>query len=261
MLFVLQIFPGGAQEAPQPPPPAQPPPAAQARDEVNSGGGFSIEPFYWLTSANPDLRSGSGFTANVPGALNYPGKGSTLRISGFEVRGAGTSTTAQELNLFTTDLAQGDLLATSYSIKSAKVSWDYLTYPFQIGRSDFRLKTLWEVQYTTIKSKIASPNDVNASATTPVTAMGSRQVVFPTLGLGLENTVSRHFRWEAKGSGFALPHRADIWDAEATLAFRVGQFEILGGEKAYHFKTSPKNAQYVAATLSGAYAGLRWYWK
>jgi hypothetical protein len=32
------------------------------------------------------------------------------------------------------------------------------------------------------------------------------------------------------------------------------------GEKAFHFKTSPKDDNYLKATLSGAYVGLRWYW-
>jgi hypothetical protein len=277
-LFVFQVCSGNAQEAQQPqsPPPPAKPQASQTRDEGNTGSGLSIEPFYWLLRTNPDLHAGATFAGTIPGNLKFPGKakrapgailtfpagkGSTLRVSAFRVQGSGNTTAAQELNLFSTDFTAGDALITSYTIVNAKVSWDYLTYPFQLGRAGFRLKTLWEVQYTNIKSRISAPFHVSDAAISPVTSNGSRQVILPTLGLGLENTVSRHFRWEVKGSGFALPHRSDIWDAEGTVAVRVGQFEILGGEKAYHFKTSPKNTQYFATTLFGAYVGLRWYWR
>jgi hypothetical protein len=81
------------------------------------------------------------------------------------------------------------------------------------------------------------------------------------LGLGLGNTVSRHFRWEAKGSGFALPHRSGMWDAEGTVAVRFGRIELLAGEKAYYFKTSAKKDQFFKATVTGAYAGLRFYFQ
>jgi hypothetical protein len=192
--------------------------------------------------------------------LSFPaGKGNTLRVSAFRVQGSGSTTSTEELNLFGTDFTSGDLLNTHYTIWSVKASWDYLTYPFQFHNLDFRLKTLWEMQYTNMGSNITSPNDPNASAGSAITAKASRTAVWPTFGLGLENTLSRHIRWEAKASAFAFPHRAVIWDAEGTLAFRVGQFEVLGGEKAYHLKSSPKNAEYVTATLSGAYVGVRWY--
>jgi hypothetical protein len=278
VLFLCQFPPARAQDAQQPQPsapqsvPAKPA-AAQSNDEVNTGGGFSIEPYYWLTSGRPALHSGSTFTGPASGNFGYPGKtkrtpgailsfpagkGSTLRISAFRVQGSGSTAAAQDLNLFTTGISKGDLLSAAYTIQNVKVSWDYLTYPIRPG---FRLKTLWEVQYTNTKSKIDALLDPNAAAGSAITAKGSRQVVLPTFGLGLENTVSRHFRWEVKGSGFALPHRSVIWDAEATLAFRVGQFEILGGEKAYHFKSAPKKEQYLATTLKGAYVGVRWYLK
>ncbi len=49
-----------------------------------------------------------------------------------------------------------------------------------------------------------------------------------------------------------------VWDAEGSIAIRFGQIELLPGEKAFHFKTSPQADQYFVDTLSGAYAGLRY---
>ena len=276
VLFLCPALPAHAQDAQQPQPsapqaePAKPA-AAQPGDQVNTGGGFSIQPYYWLTRGNPVLRAGAAYTGTVSGNLNFPGnvkhtpgvilsfpagKGSTLRASFFRTQGSGSTTAAQDLNLFGTPFSKGDLLSTAYTIYNVKASWDYLTYPF---RPNLRLKTLWEVQYSDISSRIDALNDPNASAGGAITAKGSRKVIWPTFGLGLENTVSRHFRWEVKGSAFGVPHHALIWDTEATLAFRFGPFEILGGEKAYHVKTSPQNAEFLSTTLWGGYAGVRWY--
>jgi hypothetical protein len=62
-----------------------------------------------------------------------------------------------------------------------------------------------------------------------------------------------------KGSGFAFPHRAALWDTEGFLAYRSGSFELDIGAKAFHFKTSPARPEYVFATIPGAYVGIRWY--
>jgi hypothetical protein len=66
-------------------------------------------------------------------------------------------------------------------------------------------------------------------------------------------------RWEGRASGFAWPHHATIWDADTFLAFKGGQFEVLVGGKAFHFKTSPQGSEYVFGTFAGGYVGLRWY--
>ena len=46
---------------------------------------------------------------------------------------------------------------------------------------------------------------------------------------------------------------------EAQLAYRMGPVEVFAGGGAFYFKTSPKQENYVKATLSGAFAGIRWY--
>jgi hypothetical protein len=91
------------------------------------------------------------------------------------------------------------------------------------------------------------------------TANGSKRLFYPSLGLELEEALGRHFRWEVKGSGFGIPHHANIWDAQADLVLRVRDFEVLAGEKAFHFETSPKADEYFTDTLSGAFVGLRYY--
>ena len=88
-----------------------------------------------------------------------------------------------------------------------------------------------------------------------------RNIIYPTFGLGLEHTISRHLRWEVKGSAFALPHRSTLVDSEATLALRFGRIEFIGGGKLYHFKTKVQDDNYVSGDVYGPYGGLRFYWK
>jgi len=88
---------------------------------------------------------------------------------------------------------------------------------------------------------------------------GTKWFIWPSLGMGVEIMASKHFRFEARGSGFAIPHRSTIWDADAFFAYKTGQFEIDFGGKAFHFKTSPKGEEYLRATMPGAYVGIRWY--
>jgi hypothetical protein len=123
---------------------------------------------------------------------------------------------------------------------------------------------LYEVQFTTVHSQIDAPlKEVTTDSSGNLvsnSASGTRQFFSPTLGGALEQALGRHFRWEAKASGFGLPHRADLWDAEASAIVRFRQWELLAGEKAFHFKTSPNNTEYLAGTLSGSYVAVRWYW-
>ena len=91
-------------------------------------------------------------------------------------------------------------------------------------------------------------------------ANASKQIIYPAFGLAAEYALSPHVLFRADASGFALPHKSVLWDAEATIAYRRGAWEIRGGGKAFHFKTSPNSTEYVSATLAGAFIGLRYHW-
>jgi hypothetical protein len=160
------------------------------------------------------------------------------------------------------NFSQGDLIATSYTLQNVKISLDYLSWPFPVNNARFRLKTLWEVQYTTIRSSadaVYAPQVDSSGNAIQTSGTGSDWFIWPTFGLGMEYMISRHFRFEAKGSGFAIPHHATIWDTEAFFAYRFGSWELDFGGKAFHFKTSPKHPQYMFSTMPGAFVGVRWY--
>jgi hypothetical protein len=241
---------------------------------VNNGGGWSVEPIYWLTTVHPMLSPGSTNVQTNPGSFKYPesskygeggiisvplGKNGTVRLSFFQAYKASATFADGDLNLFGTVIGKGDFLTTYYRVRDYKASYDYLTYFFHRGSSEFRVKTLWEFQFVDVSNEIDdfSPNGDGTFSLNP--AAGTRSIIYPTLGLGFEGTLARHLRFEAKGSGFALPHRSVIGDAEASAGVRFGHVEVIVGARLFHFKTSPKTDEYVSGTLYGPYAGLRYY--
>jgi hypothetical protein len=284
-LAVAAVVSGYAQQQEAVTPPATPAQAQAAAPRVQTpdlleDGGISLEPFYWFTTflAKPPTMKGGAASAASNADLNYPGiirdapgailsipagPQSTIRISYLRMQGRGDETLASSSTLLGTPFAQGDWLSTRFLLQDVKVSWDFLTYPVKPLPGKLRFKTLWEAQWVTFSTYISAPyapvtTDSSGNTVSNYTTV-TKSLILPTLGGELEQAPFRHFRYELKASGFTIPHHANIWDAEGSVAFRFGKLELLAGAKAFHFKTSPKSDEYFAETLSGPYAGLRFY--
>jgi hypothetical protein len=195
-----------------------------------------------------------------------------LVVSGFETRAAGNFTSASPLTLWSTSYNQGVLISTDYNLQELKLSFEYLTWPYPVESRRFRLKTLWQVQYVNIYTgfnapllPITGPNGgvLYGSNGQPVSyeATGKRWFVSPTLGLGGAYYLSKFVRLELNGSGFAFPRHWTIWDTDASLNIRFGHFELGGGARAFHVKTSTDGPFYVRGTLIVPQVSLRWYSK
>ncbi|MFN7998918.1 MAG: hypothetical protein U0Q18_35165 [Bryobacteraceae bacterium] len=287
-LLFLFIGTGWAQQqqqtttpapAEQTPPQAPPPIKAQPAEPYLTGDGASITLQYWMVTAHPSIVSGSlNTSANAPNlhdigkskpsapgfVVSVPaGKNNTIRVSYFQLQGTGNLVAPQAATIFGSDYNQGDYLATNYKIQNAKMSLDYLSWPFPVHNARFHLKTLWEIQATWMRTSVDAPlrtGAVDSSGNAIQTSgMVSHWFLYPSFGLGFDYLVSKNFRIETRASGFAFPHRSTIWDAEGSLNYRVGHFEVMAGGRAFHFRTSPKAVEYYTATLSGAYVGLRFY--
>jgi hypothetical protein len=251
--------------------PTSPPPPPDPK--ILEDGGYSVEPIFWLTQAQPRLFGGK--TATAYGDLIYPGKSkkgygiefgipagraNTLRLSYFRVQGNANSILGTDATIFSEAYSAGDYIAAGYTMQSAKVSWDYLSYTF---KNHIRFKTLYELQFVTISTSLGAPfipETTDSSGNTDTNSSnGSKSVIYPTFGAEFQQPLGKHLRWELKGSGFGFPHHADIWDAQADLAYRISSFEVAVGGKAFHFKTSPNTDQYFTDTLEGAYVGIRYY--
>ena len=262
------------ENAPAPAPSVLAPPK-YTLNNVNNGMGLSIEPILFQPYGQPMIHTGDYNNTGTPGNLLYPGspdrswagnlvvpagKGGAVRFSYFQTKLTGGTTAAENLNLFGSAVSQGDPLATQAKLTSYKVSYDFVTYFWNLKGGDLRLKTLYEFQYFSIDNNVADFQP-QTDGTYNVNPLGAtKSIAVPTFGLGLDQTVSRHFRWEARGSGWALPHRSKIGDVEFDVAARYGYAELVVGARGYYFRSSRRGDHYMDGFIYGPYVGLRLYW-
>jgi hypothetical protein len=232
---------------------------------------FTLGLYYWITGpgTNPGIITGRAATdyetlsdlgkpKRTPGIqISIPiSRTGELKFDGFLAKGDGNQTIGPNGPfVLGTQFYTGDQVVTQYQIEGVKLYLDDLLFPHKFPVAKFRLKSLWEVQYLHIKSTIDLP-----PVTSGVLATGTKQIILPELGIAAEYALSRQLLFRVSGAGFGLYHKADIWDADATLSYRVRSWEVFAGAKALHFKSSPQATEYFIGTLSGAYAGLRWHW-
>ncbi len=239
---------------------------------------FTIGVFYWLTQGGqPSIYGGSqaldystitdlGKPKDTPGVdLSFPiTRTGELKFEYSRLKGDGNQTATRAIDLFTTAINPGDYLATAYTVQHAKFYLDDLLFPHKFPVAKFRVKSLWEVQWVQVKNTIDAPyvdaQGIISNSGVTETASGTKQVILPTFGLAAEYAISPHVLLRVDGSGFGIYHRADIWDANATISYRQGAVEVVGGAKALHFKTSPNSNEYESATFTGAFVGLRYHW-
>jgi hypothetical protein len=276
---LFSLLPAIGQVSTQPPettPPQQAPQTSTAQAAKPAVPDYpdprtpTIGVFYWLTGpgTNPSLTTGKlapdletlsdlGKAKRTPDIqIDLPiTRTGELRFEGFLTKGDGNQTLTTAPDLFGTQFNVGNNVSTQYQITGAKLYLDDLLFPHKFPVSRFRIKSLWEVQYVKMKTTIDAPLIL-----TGLTATGSHQIILPTFGLAAEYAIAPHVLLRVAGSGFGLYHKADIWDGDATIAWRMGKWEVVGGGKAFHFKTSPKKSEYMSATLAGAFVGLRWHW-
>jgi len=260
--------------APEAPAPQQQNPAATtappeiAVDDPDYGEPAGL--FVWLTHASPSLLPGAlaavpaNQTLGLPdarprspgGFFSIPaGKFNHLEISYFQADGDGTGYAKVPLGLFGASVPQGDFISTSYRLRNAQITWNYLTWPAPPEDSKWRFRTLYGFNYTSVSVTVDAPFEASTTFTPP---HGTRNIFYPAFGIVTEYIPSKNFFMEFRTWGFGFPHRADIGDAEVNAVVRFRHLEIFAGYKMFHFKTSPKSDQYFLGTLTGPMAGLRW---
>lgn len=258
--------PAPAQQ--QTPAPTSAPPEIAADDPDN---GSPVSGYFWLTGGG-GAKLLPGAKAAVPldqilampnarprspgGSVSIPaGKFNHLEISYFQVDANGTSTALVPLSLFGTNIPQGQFLSTTTRVRDAQLTWNYLTWPAPPEDSKFRLHTLYAFNYTSVSGVVDAPYDPDPSFTA---ANGTRNIFYPSLGISAEYIPSKYFYMEARTWGFGIPHHAAIGDAEITIVARIKHFEIFGGYKLFHYKTSPGSDQFFVGTVKGPLGGIRW---
>ena len=267
---------------PEPPPP--PPKVPDVRRPGESG--FYLGIAVWKPTEQPIFDRGEASTFSGDSRVAMQGKPkyaenfeigvaaglhNSIRLFYNSMGASGDITPTNALTLWSQPYSAGEYISTNYKLINAKLSYEYLTWPYPVGSKKFRLKTLWQVQYTSISSGFDAPKNyydtngnliVDPSTGEPINLVGqgTRNIITPTFGLGGHYYSSRHVRIEVNGSGFAVPHHWTVWDTDATVNFRfLGHLELRVGAKAFHFKTSPLADFYVRGTMASAIVGLRWY--
>lgn len=272
---VGQPVPGLPQTPPstQPaPPPAAPAPQKNVPDYPEPRT-LTFGAFYWATGpgTSPSIYGGAAATeystlTDLGRAERTPGfevflpisRTGEIHVEGWKTGGDRNQIAPVNFYAFGQPFVQGDYLATYYKITNAKIYLDDLLFPHKFPVSRFRLKSLWEFEWTSTHSSIDAPL-VDATGV-QTTGTGQRQIFFPEFGIAAEYALTRHVLFRASIAGFGFPHHADEADGEATLSYRHGAWEVRGGAKGFHFKTSPQSSQYVVGTLAGAFINLRWHW-
>jgi hypothetical protein len=194
-----------------------------------------------------------------------------LKLSFFTTRASGDFTAPSQTQVFNGQVyTAGTLIATDYRVQNLKMSFDYLTWPYPVESRRFRLKTLWQVQYTAVRAGFDAPQlplfdasgnpliDINGN---PISYQSSstKWFILPTLGLSATEYLTRNIRFEASADGFTIPHHSTLYEGESTLNFRVKSFEVRGGAKLFHYKTSTSQDFYLKGTLASVFFGIRWY--
>jgi hypothetical protein len=267
---------------PEPPPP--PPKVPDVRRPGESGFFVGVGAWFPTQQAAFDRGSAATFTGlsriTMQGKPKYAdniefgvaaGLHNSIRISYNSFHSSGNFVSTNDLVTFGMAYPSGTYLSTNLKFNNAKVSYEYLTWPYPVGSKKFRLKTLWQVQYTSVVSTFDAPKSyynsdgtlkIDPTTGNPISLVssGTRYFITPTLGLGLHYYSSRHVRFEVNASGFAIPHHWTIWDTDATVNLRfLGHVELRLGAKAFHFRTSPSSDFYVRGTMASAFVGVRWY--
>jgi len=259
--------PRPGQQAPQPPPLPPKVPEVLRQEE----GDASLDGFAWLPIGHPSFNKGQATTSTEASNAAFQGQAklawggniripagahSAVRLSYFDTHTSGNFIAGTDLNLWGSGYNAGDLITTTYRLRSFGLSYDFLTWPYPAQNRRFRLKTLWQFQYASVKSTFDAP----LSANPPGPGMGSKSIYLPGLGLGVTEYLSNKVRVEALASGFAIPSHAALANAEASIAYKVGRVEVRAGGKVFYFKTSPQAEFYLKGLLAGGFAGLRFYW-
>ena len=295
-ILLLAVFCAGsclAQDEPPPPPPRgsggirTPPPPLPKYPDVRQPGetGFFIGLIAWFPTQGPIFNHGHNSTFTDSSYVTFQGKPkyaegaeigiavglhNAIHLTYFEDRAAGNFTNTEELRIWDQVYPVDNVVSTNYRLQNAKISFDYLTWPYPVQSSRFRLKTLWAVEYTSIKTGFDLPllptvdsagNPLTDATGNPLSyiANGSHWLILPSFGVGVAEYLTRNIRLEGNASGFAIPQHTTQWDADASANLRTGHLEIRVGVKAFHFKTSTQQPFYMRGTQASGFVGLRWY--
>jgi hypothetical protein len=210
-------------------------------------------------------RYGENIDVSVAAGLH-----NVLRFTYDVDRASGATTAPTDLVLWNRQYYAGNYITTAYRLRHLKVSFEYLSWPYPVKTSRFRLRSLWQLHYvdaqTTFNAPLNSTVDANGNPLIDANgdlikfdASATKWYVIPAVGLGAQEYFTPNISMEVTASGFEIPHHTNLWDADAAVNIRIGHYEVRLGAKAFHFHTSPNVDFANMGTLFGPFIGLRWH--
>jgi hypothetical protein len=233
-------------------------------------GSISIGVWGWVLTGQPLFDNGTLAATTETSYVRMPGtpglgRGANvslpagghnaLRFSYFDTKASGAFTVPIPLNLWSIPFSPGDYTDTYYRLRSFKLSYEFVSWPYPIGNRRIRVKTLYQAQLVRMLTDFTAP--LSATATTP--GSGAKTVILPELGLGVTYYLSRNVHFDANASGFDIPHHGALGDVDASISFRYSRFELQGGAKLLYFKTSTHSDFYDKGTMGGPFVGVKFY--
>jgi hypothetical protein len=239
---------------------------------------------YWSATPGTVVNRGTS-PFDYPGYVKMPGKPklnqsvdlgfavgdhNALKVSYLRSSAHGSVHPGHAVNLWSVYYDPAYDLDTNYLMTGLKFSFEYLTWPYPVKDSRFRLKTLWQMHYVSMRTGFDAP-------TAPLTdsdgnyllnsqgdllsyaAHGTTNVVLPAVGLGFQEYVTDKFRLEGGISGFAFPHRSNLWDAEASASIRLSAFDLRFGWRGYQARSSPKGVFWTEYKMRGPFVGITYH--
>lgn len=193
-----------------------------------------------------------------------------LRFTYDEMRGAGSLVAGTDLELWNHFYPKGAYIDSGYRLRNYRLSVDYLTWPYPVKTSRFRLKTTWGVEYMAAKATFDAPFlplfDAEGNALTDdagnlvqYKGEGTQFSFLPVLGLGVQGYITPRFSIEGTASGFTIPHHVYQWDAEGAANIRLNAFEVRLGFKAFAYRSSPQVDFWLRGRTLGPFIGIRWH--
>jgi hypothetical protein len=222
------------------------------------------EPSYVTMLGDPKYGKGAEFGIAV-------GLHNSLTFNYLETRSSGDFTTPTILDApGGQQYAAGTLVSTDHNITDLKLSFSYLTWPYPVESRKFRLKTLYQIQYVSARAGFDAPllplvdangNLILDASGNPISyaASETKWFILPTFGVGATEYFTRNIRLELSADGFGIPHHSLLYEGETSINFRLNHFELRGGGKFFHFKTSTDQDFYMKGSLASVFVGIRWY--
>ena len=236
---------------------------------------IGIYGLYGVNYSGPDIRGGKAagttfeslygigqpYRYTLEGEAGIPVTRTGMLYADFErYHGDGSQVLTKGTFLNSVNFAAGDQIQSKYHMLTGRLYLDDLLYPHKFPVARLRFRSIWGIRYINATTSQISPTEDDVSGTPGASfGLGTYNIFYPEFGLGMEYAIAPHVLFKTDAEGFAFPHKAVMYEGNATLSVRRKNLEFMVGVKTLHFKTNPQKENYVIGDFVTPFVGLRWH--